>query len=109
VIRRWGTAGLALGLTLLAAGCGGEPSLTGTWIMAENQSRTMTVRDDGSVSAQIGLSCTGATKDQGDREFRLELDCGMTKYSTDGFLSADGKTLTLKDPSTGQEAVWNRK
>ncbi|WP_157779137.1 hypothetical protein ACN27B_12885 [Micromonospora sp. WMMD754] len=109
MVRRWGPAGLTLGLALLAAGCGGEPSLTGTWIMAENQSRTMTVRDDGSVSANVDVPCTGATKDQGDREYRLELDCGITKISADGVLSADGRTLTVKDPSTGQEAVWNRK
>ncbi|CCH18157.1 MULTISPECIES: hypothetical protein [Micromonospora] len=109
MIKRWGSAGLALALALLAAGCGDDPSLTGTWIMADNQSRTMTVRDDGSVSANIDVPCTGTTKDQGDREYRLELDCGITKISADGVLSTDGSTLTVKDPSTGQDAVWNRK
>ncbi|SCF23118.1 hypothetical protein GA0074696_3611 [Micromonospora purpureochromogenes] len=77
--------------------------------MAENGSRTMTVRDDGSLSASVGKSCTGATKSQGKRAYRFEFDCGITKYSVDGTLSADGKNLTMKDPSTDQNAVWNRK
>ncbi|SCF46401.1 hypothetical protein [Micromonospora mirobrigensis] len=108
---RRGLVGLAFGVALFATGCGGGdgPSLAGTWVMAENGSRTMTVRDDGSLSASVGVSCTGATKSQGKRAYRFEFDCGITRYSLDGSLSADGKNLTMKDPSTDQNAVWNRK
>jgi hypothetical protein len=84
-------------------------SLAGTWFMEQAPYRTMTIREDGSLAADLGAPCTGAATLLRGSTYRFDLDCGIGSYTADATLSPDGRTLHFTDITNGQTANWKRK